>query len=41
MPIVPRKRVRNSAKTQRANPGWFVADASNPGQFMQVGMPTG
>ena len=28
-------------KDTAGNPGWFVADASNPGQFMQVGMPTG
>lgn len=26
-------------KDRKGNPGWFVADASNPGQFIQVGLP--
>lgn len=27
-------------KDTAGNPGWFVADAANPGQFVQVGLPT-
>ena len=26
-------------KDRKGNPGWFVPDASNPGQFIQVGLP--
>ncbi len=27
-------------KDKNGNPGWFVADSLNPGQFIQVGLPT-
>ena len=27
-------------KDEKGNPGWFVADVANPGQFIQVGLPT-
>ena len=27
-------------KDEQGNPGWFVADVANPGQFVQVGLPT-
>ncbi|MEM7453214.1 MAG: amino acid adenylation domain-containing protein [Planctomycetota bacterium] len=29
-----------AGKDSNGNPGWFIADSQNPGQFIQVGMPT-
>ena len=37
----PNKPPTSDAKQgtdEAGNPGWFVADTSNPGQFVQVGM---
>ena len=29
-----------AGKDKSGNPGWFVPDTGNPGQFIQVGLPT-
>ena len=29
-----------AGKDSNGNPGWFMADSQNPGQFIQVGMPS-
>lgn len=30
-----------AGKDESGNPGWFVPDTANPGQFIQVGLPIG
>lgn len=36
----PPQKGAKIGKDESGNPGWFIADAMNPGQFVQVGMMT-
>ncbi len=35
----PPQRAARVGKDRQGNPGWFIADPVNPGQFVQVGLP--
>ena len=36
----PPQKGSRVGKDRNGNPGWFVPDTGNPGQFIQVGLPT-
>ena len=36
----PPQKGSRAGKDRNGNPGWFIPDSSNPGQFLQIGLPT-